>query len=245
MTVPTPTIGSLLTNLTREPGRPRITWYGPDGERIELSGAVLQNWVNKTANLLVEEFDAGPGTRVLLDLPGHWRTAVWAFAVWRVGACVVLEPPAAAHPDVVVTDSPQAHPDADELVVVSLPALARRYDGTLPPGALDAAAAVMTYGDRLGWVQATDPDASALESSAVLVRHADLCAGVRADATPPRPRALIAVGVGGIPVAPQLTQILATLAADGSVVLVHEFTTEPGAAERLRAAERITVWPPR
>ncbi|MEK8228049.1 hypothetical protein NKG05_21105 [Oerskovia sp. M15] len=44
---------------------------------MELSGAVLHNWINKTVNLLVEEFDAAPGTRVLLDLPSHWRAIVW------------------------------------------------------------------------------------------------------------------------------------------------------------------------
>ena len=78
----------LLDALARAGGAPRITWYGPGGERVELSGAVTVNWVNKTANLLVEEFDAGPGTVVGLALPAHWRTLVWALATWRVGACV-------------------------------------------------------------------------------------------------------------------------------------------------------------
>ena len=63
----------LLARLTADPGRPRLTWYGDDGERVELSGHVLDNWVTKTANLLVEEYQAGPLTRVLLDLPVHWR----------------------------------------------------------------------------------------------------------------------------------------------------------------------------
>jgi len=80
-------VADVLALVTRDPGRPRITWYGPD-ERIELSGAVLGNWVAKVTNLLVEEFDAGPGVRVELDLPAHWRTVVWALAVWRSGACV-------------------------------------------------------------------------------------------------------------------------------------------------------------
>src|SRR5660398_217498 len=92
-----------------EAGRARVSWYGDGGERIELSGAVLENWVSKTANLLVEEFDAGPGVRVLVDLPPHWRTIVWAFAAWRVGACVVLPSDASAPSsgvDVVVSDRP-------------------------------------------------------------------------------------------------------------------------------------------
>ena len=56
MTLPLPLPG-LLAQLTAEPGRPRLTWYAP-AERVELSGHVLDNWVTKTANLLVEEYDA-------------------------------------------------------------------------------------------------------------------------------------------------------------------------------------------
>ncbi|WP_448629934.1 TIGR03089 family protein [Cellulomonas soli] len=224
--MPNPSIGSLLSALTHEPGRPRLTWYGPDSERVELSGAVLENWVNKTANLLVEEFDAGPGTRVLLNLPAHWRTVVWALAVWRVGACVVLDAPGAgAHPDVVVTDSPQAHPDADELVVVSLPALARRYDGTLPGGAVDAAQAVMTYGDTIGWVPAADRDAPALVGPlATAITHAHLVPVPSAR----RPRTHVPVGAGRT-VADVLAAVLDAFAADGSAVLTCDM--EP---ERLR-----------
>src|SRR5918911_3935983 len=95
-----------------DPGRPRVTWYGADGERVELSARTLENWVAKSANLLMEEFDAGPGTRVGVRLPGHWRTATWLLATWTVGACVVGTPgPSATAPsaqpgprlDVVVT----------------------------------------------------------------------------------------------------------------------------------------------
>lgn len=48
---------------------PRLTWYdrsgGPThGERVELSGRLLLMWANKAANLLLEEHDVGPGTRV-------------------------------------------------------------------------------------------------------------------------------------------------------------------------------------
>ena len=39
---------------------PRLTWYGPDSERVELSGRVLDNWVAKTSNLLQDELDDRP-----------------------------------------------------------------------------------------------------------------------------------------------------------------------------------------
>jgi len=167
---PVPDVASLLARLAADGGRPRLTWYGDDGERVELSGAVLANWASKTVNLLVEEFDAAPGSRVVVDLPVHWRTAVWALASWRTGATVAL-PDAGTDPDVVVTDDPGrwAGTGAD-LVVVSLPALARRYDGDLPAGAIDAASAVMTYGDAIGWVPEVDPGQDALAGLAPSVR---------------------------------------------------------------------------
>lgn len=248
MTVPTPSIGSLLTKLTREPGRPRITWYGPDSERVELSGAVLENWVNKTTNLLVEEFDAGPGTRVLLDLPGHWRTVVWALAVWRVGACVVLEGPQRAAVDVVVTTRPQCHAGATDLVAVALPALARLYDGDLPAGAIDAAAAVMTYGDAVGWTPAIEDSAPALVAgSGPAVTHAGLLDASRSPRPSARSRAMLtaptALGSSNAVLA-----VLGLLAGDGSVVLVDPTTLARWQAEEkldhVLKSEGATLAPP-
>ncbi|WP_203749065.1 TIGR03089 family protein [Cellulomonas chitinilytica] len=243
--MPETTIADLLTLLTREPGRPRITWYGDDGERVELSGAVLENWVNKTANLLVEEFDAGPGTRVLLDLPGHWRTVVWALAVWRVGACVVLPDDAADHvpSDVVVTDRPGAHHDrGHQVVAVALPALARSFDGERPAGSLDAAGAVMTYADVLQWAPAVQPDEPGLDDGTV-VPHASL-----------RDEALLASGTTGRALRTArprgdrraLLEPLGDLATDGSSVLASPATSEALRADdarrqRLVDSERITA----
>jgi uncharacterized protein (TIGR03089 family) len=72
------------------PSRPFITYYDVDtGERTELSGITTRNWVSKAANLLVEDCDAGVGTRVQLSLPTHWMRMVWLLATWAVGATVV------------------------------------------------------------------------------------------------------------------------------------------------------------
>lgn len=131
--------------LGSDPGRPRVTWYGPDGERVELSARVLDNWVAKTANLLVEELDAGPGTVVRLDLPPHWRTVVWALAVWAVGADVG---DGAGDADVVVTAGRTiaGAPARARPVAVALPALARSVPES-PAGALDYNAEVSGFGD--------------------------------------------------------------------------------------------------
>src|SRR5690554_3627439 len=76
--------------LGQDPSQPRLTWYGEDDERVELSGRVLANWVTKATNLLVEEGEVEPGTRVLLDVPAHWRALVWALATWTAGGHLVL-----------------------------------------------------------------------------------------------------------------------------------------------------------
>lgn len=145
MTLPgTPTdVPALLSALAAsDPGRPRVTWYGDEGERVELSARVLDNWVAKTANLLVEELDADAGTAVRLDLPAHWRTVVWALATWAVGARLVEDGEA----DVVVTATPGAEAGGGRVVAVALPALARSVPHP-PAGALDYNAEVSGFGD--------------------------------------------------------------------------------------------------
>ncbi len=236
-------VADLLRLVTRDPGRPRLTWYGDDGERVELSGAVLENWVNKTTNLLVEEFDAGPGTRVVLDLPVHWRTVVWALAAWRVGATVVLvgenaTDPGTTHADVVVTRRPDVWTGSGaELVAVALPALARRFDGALPAGAIDAASAVMTYGDRVGWapepVDGSPTTDDGRETHGELVARAveDL-ASAGGDLATPRRWLLQGRTVAGV-----LRTAVGVWSTDGSLVLTTAAAGTDLAA--LRTSERV------
>lgn len=240
---PTPrSVRDLLAVLRGDPGRPRVTWYSGDGERVELSGAVLDNWISKTANLLVEELDAGAGYRVLLDLPAHWRSVVWALAVWRVGACVVTpggDPsPTDSAADLVVTDRPAAHAEARDLVAVALPALARRFDEPLPAGAIDAAAAVMTYADRLGWVPPVQEGSPALVTSTGTTLHAELFAGPTAEEAQ---RVLLPAGELGT----TLLDVLAVLSAAGSVVLVDDafaaaLRLDSARTTALTTSERVT-----
>ncbi len=232
----------LLARLTADPGRPRLTWYGDDGERVELSGHVLDNWVTKTANLLVEEYQAGPLTRVLIDLPVHWRSVVWAMATWRVGACVAFPP--AGRPDLVVTHEPARHADGGvDVVAVALPALARNVEGDLPSGVVDATSAVMTYGDVLTWMPEPSPSAPALKVDEHLVTHSSLeswAHGVleRHGECPPGGRLLVSVPADAL--ADGLGLALAALALDGSVVLCA-----PGidamARQRIARAELVAA----
>ena len=154
MPTPNDTPSALLAALVgSDPTRPRLTWYddrpGPTaGERIELSGRVLGNWTAKAANLLQEDLDAGPGARVAIDLPAHWRAAYWLFAVWTVGAEAVVGGDPAA--DVVVTTDPAAAGRSGaDVVAVTLAGLARAWAGApLAAGVIDEAKELATYGDR-------------------------------------------------------------------------------------------------
>lgn len=130
-----------------EPTRPRLTWYGDDHERVELSGRVLTNWVVKAANLLTTELDAGHGSRVLLDLPAHWRLLVWALGTWATGAEVLTTAKAGAS-DAVVTSRPGHWHGVQDVVAVALPPLARAWPEPLPPGVVDGAAELMGQPDE-------------------------------------------------------------------------------------------------
>jgi uncharacterized protein (TIGR03089 family) len=203
-----------------DPGRPRLTWYDADGERVELSARVLSTWVAKTANLLAEELDAGPGTGVHLALPTSWRTAVWALATWAVGAHLSSAPDADV---VVVPDGASAPPDADPrsyLVVVALPALARAAE-QVPAGALDYTAVVAGFGDDL------PPEASGAPPEPAAAAD-----------WPPRVRLLARAAEPGPAVLDQVVgQVLPALARDGSVVLVGRGRD----ADRIGDQERVTA----
>ncbi len=222
--------------LLTDPGKPRLTWYDSEGQRVELSGAVLDNWANKTANLLVDEVDAGPGTRVGLDLPMHWRTVCWAVGIWRTGACVVTDPAPDAV-DALVTSRPADH--RGTRIAVALPPLARAFDGPLD-GAVDSAATLLAQPDALGPVVPPAPGDPALADPTATLDYqvlADILTGS------PHRRVLRTAD----PAAPvRLADLLGLdiLADGGSLVLVttdHEAASPGPARDRLVATERITT----
>ncbi len=123
--------------------RPRITWYGPGGERIELSARTLANWVNKTANLVVDELDLEPGDEVTIAMAPHWKSIVIDLAVRSAGGVPVWDEGDA---DIVVTDEPDRF-DGDRILAVEPASLARSFAGDLPPDAVDYAAEVTGQDD--------------------------------------------------------------------------------------------------
>ncbi|KKK06705.1 TIGR03089 family protein [Micromonospora sp. HK10] len=79
--------------IASDPTRPLLTWYDDaTGERTELSGATLANWVAKTANLLVDEVALAPGDTAAVLLPPHWQTAAVLLGCWSAKLTVVDAP---------------------------------------------------------------------------------------------------------------------------------------------------------
>jgi uncharacterized protein (TIGR03089 family) len=266
------TVPQLLNSLrTLNPTAPRLTWYGPDSERIELSGRVLDNWVAKTANLLADELDAGPGTLVALDMPVHWRSLVWLLATWAVGATAAAgtgDPARATAPagttagfgraDIVATANPAEAAErlvaaraagqggTTTLVAVALPALAMRWMGELPDGAVDYSGEVRSHADVFFPGDEPAADAAAWETPAGTATFAQLLApdaaaapggqaGQEAGAPGTGPeRALLEARNGWDGV---VHDALQTWARGGSIVLLDPSVT---ATDRLRGTENVT-----
>ena len=229
-------VQQLLHALLADPGRPRLTWYGAGHERIELSAKTLGNWVSKSANLLVEELDAGPGTRVGISMPPHWRTVVWLLATWSAGAHAVVIPPA-GDVDVLITERPDSGVSqvsaraGARLVAVALPGLAMRFDGDLPPGVIDAATEVRAMGDVFVAPFAPDPADLALSSRDQMIPYAGLLPETTLEQGT---RLLTAAGP-----AQAREAYLAPLIRDGSIVL--HAGRQADEIERIAAQEETTA----
>lgn len=212
-----PTPSDVLAALLRsDPARPRVTFYDDSvnvGERIELSGKVLANWVNKAANLLQDELDIGPGGVVRLQLPAqHWRTLYWALAVWSVGAAIDLEARGPAELLVTSDADAAAHSDASAVVLVTLPALARRHPGPVPDDVIDEARDLSTFGDQFDSWEEAALDADALVTADGTVTYADVVPVVDWPAG-----SRVYIGDGRTTA---LRDALGAWSVDGSVVLV-------------------------
>ncbi len=208
-----PTPSDVLTALLRsDPARPRVTFYDDStGERIELSGKVLANWVSKAANLLQDELEVGPGAVVRLHLPGqHWRTLYWALAIWSVGATVDLR--ASGPAQLLVTTDLNEAADADAAVLVTLAALARQHPQPVPGNVIDEARELATYADQFeAWDRPT-ADADALVTAGDARTYADVVPTVD---WPTGSRVHV-----GTDRTTALRDVLAAWSVDGSVVLV-------------------------
>lgn len=150
----------LLPNLYK----PAIIWYGV-GERIELSGHVVNMWSSKVAALLDSEIGT-PSLTVHMALPPHWRSIVWAAGIWRAGNVLTLDSDQEAELSLACNEE-NLDPGAEVSVLTPLASLALRWPGTLPPLTLDGAADLMSYPDSFAPI-ACPPSAPAWLSNGEL-----------------------------------------------------------------------------
>lgn len=254
--------GELPLILTSVPAadraRPLLTYYDDaTGERVELSAITLENWVNKTANLLVDDCGLGLGDRAAVLLPPHWQTAAVLFGIWSAGLSAdirsaasdgvsgVSGPPGAASADEQDADSGQidvvfaaynrvacAPPAVDRFVLGLAPLGAPLDESAVPAGFRDYVAEVRGQADEFGWYpRQLDPEADVSnEGDLVTVAH-DLA--VSCDLHP-GDRVLVDTRQVEHPV----RWLLAPLTAGASVVLCANL--DPGALDYRARAERVT-----
>ncbi|MEV6598133.1 TIGR03089 family protein [Actinoplanes sp. NPDC051346] len=221
-----------------DPTTPLLTWYDDaTGDRTELSGATMDNWVAKTANLLVDGAGLGPGDSAAVLLPPHWQTAAILLGTWAAGPAVHLGPD--PRPVDVVFASPATveaagtWPAGDRYATGLLPlAMPLR---PVPSGFVDYTIEVRGYGDRFVAVQPVTPDDPALGatthreiSAAATARAREL--GIEAGA-----RVLIDARAHPDP----LDWLLAPLSVGASIVLCA--SVDPAVIEKRVAAEQVTL----
>lgn len=137
------TVAALLADA--DPTRPVLTWYDDGtGERTELSGATLANWVAKTANLLVDGVGAQPGDTAVVLLPPHWQTAAVLLGVWSAG--LLVSPGPGSGEVGFATPERAGELTQPERYLLGLHPLGLPLP-SVPAGYLDFAVEVRTYGD--------------------------------------------------------------------------------------------------
>ncbi len=246
--------GELLADaVRRNAAAPLLTAYDDaTGDRVELSGATLANWVAKTANLLQEEFDVGPGSTVAVALPVHWQTAAVLLAAWSCGAAVLdtaaEDDGRLAGADVVLADRDRlpaledalGDAPAAELLGLSLHPLGLGMADYVGP-ARDFALEVRAHGDFFSPWQPPDPAAPGLVTGGLTLALGGLvaAAGELASRLGIRPDDRVLVDADTAAEAGPVAWLLAPLVAGASTVLVRHPAAE-GLPHRA-ATERVTA----
>ncbi|WP_293784650.1 TIGR03089 family protein [uncultured Aeromicrobium sp.] len=157
-----------LADLVPLTPQPLVTFYDlATGERVELSGITLGNWVAKTANYLTEELEAESGTRLRIGLPPHWLRPVWLIAAWTA-RCVVVDADAK-----IGLSGPDLRADEPIKLAASLRPLGGRF-AEAPEGFIDIAAVVPPQPDVLASIDPPEPDDLALDLAGTRLTHAEL-----------------------------------------------------------------------
>ena len=221
--------------ITADATRPLMTFYDDaTGERVELSGATLANWVAKTANLLIDGAGLRPGQVAAVRLPPHWQTAAVLLGCWSAGLTVHVADTGPADVAFVTADV-NPKPAAEEIYALSLAPLGLPFRPGPPPGTLDFTLEVRGYGDQFPGIFAI-PGRQALDSRT----HAELLASGTATARELSPGARVLIDGDASP--DPVAWLVSPLAVGASVVLCRNL--DPAKlAERLDA-ERAQPYSP-
>src|SRR3954470_16557271 len=135
----------------RDPTTPLLTWYDDtSGDRTELSGTTLENWVAKTANLFVDGVGLGEDDTVAVLLPPHWQSAAVVLGAWAAGLAVDLgddpQPVAALFTTPGRVQVAAGWPTGDRYATGLLPLAMPLRE--VPPGYVDYVTEVRNYGDH-------------------------------------------------------------------------------------------------
>lgn len=232
---------ALAAAVRRDPTTPLLTWYDDaSGDRTELSGATMDNWVAKTANLLVDGVGLGHGDAVAVLLPPHWQTAALLLGTWTAGLAADLGPD--PQPVEVLFTSPElagtaaAWTTGDRYATGLLPLAAPLRQ--VPPGFLDYTVEVRGFGDRFVSSGPVDPNDRAL-AGPVEESHLSVCqaAAERAAELGIKSGDRVLVDARAYP--DPADWLLAPLIAGASIVLCDNL--DPAKVESRTESERVTI----
>ncbi|MEV4706561.1 TIGR03089 family protein [Actinoplanes sp. NPDC049316] len=229
---------ALAAAVRRDPTTPLLTWYDDaTGDRTELSGATMDNWVAKTANLLADGAGLAVGDPVAVLLPPHWQTAAILLGAWAAGTTAHLGPE--PHPVDVLFTSPAgieaaATWQAGDRYATGLLPLAMPLR-ELPAGYADYTIEVRGYGDRFVPYQPVDADDPALPGRS----HRDVSrtAAARAEELGMTAGARVLIDAARHP--DPADWLLAPLFAGASVVLCANL--DPAALDKRVESENVTL----
>jgi uncharacterized protein (TIGR03089 family) len=224
------------TAVRHDPTHPLLTWYDDaTGERTELSGTTLDNWVAKTANLLVDSAGLGPGDAVAVLLPPHWQSAAVLLGSWAAGLAVDNGPdaqPVEALFAVADGAAAAAAWHAGERYATGLLPMAAPLRA-VPPGFADYIVEVRGQGDRFTPSHTVIGRDRAL-AGPVEMSHATVCEEASARAAELGIGAGVRVLVDAAVHTDPLDWLLAPLSVGASIVLC-------GNLDRAELADRVTA----
>ncbi|MEV6346972.1 TIGR03089 family protein [Actinoplanes sp. NPDC051851] len=177
----------LAEAVRRDPATPLLTFYDDvSGDRTELSGATLDNWVSKTANLLVDGAGLGHGDNVALVMPPHWQTAAILLGAAAAGLATDLadlggdpQPVEALFTTPDLVERAAAWSATDRYATGLLPLAMPLRE--LPAGYADFVTEVRNYGDHFRGEPVSPADR--VFAGPIELSHADALAGAEDRAT--------------------------------------------------------------